>query len=294
LPFRNRRPLTSRTNRHPNGNRRLRTGRTGDTLNFDTILYDLADGVATITLNRPDALNATNDQLYRELSGLLRQIDKNDEVGCVVLTGAGRGFCAGADVKSMNPDMPTLARRKRHRWILADVLKPLIELEKPVIAAVNGHAVGAGFNIALAADILIASESAVFSQIFAKLALVPDLGGLYLLTRVLGLNKAKELCFTAKKISAVEAQALGIVNHVVAPDQLMVEALRMAREIAAGPATSLAMIKSLLNRSSTSTLDQMLEYESYAQTVAYLTPEHKEGVAAFREKRAPRFRANRD
>ncbi|HKQ84681.1 MAG TPA: enoyl-CoA hydratase-related protein [Steroidobacteraceae bacterium] len=263
-------------------------------MNFETILYDLADGVATITLNRPDALNATNDPLYRELSHLLREIEKNDDVGCVVITGAGRGFCAGADVKSMNPDMPTLARRKRHRWILADVLKPLVELEKPVIAAVNGHAVGAGFNIALAADILIASESAVFSQIFTKLALVPDLGGLYLLTRVVGLNKAKELCFTAKKISAVEAHALGIVNHVVAPDQLMVEALRMGREIAAGPATSLAMIKSLLNKSSTSTLDQMLEYESYAQTVAYLTPEHKEGVAAFREKRAPRFRGQRD
>jgi len=188
--------------------------------------------------------------------------------------------------------MPTLARRKRHRWILKDVLYPLVNLEKPVIAAVNGPAVGAGFNIALAADIIIASEAAVFSQIFARLALVPDLGGLYLLTRVVGLNKAKELCFTAKKISAAEAHSLGIVNHVVAPDQLLVEAQRMAREIAAGPATSLAMIKTLLNRSSTSTLEQMLDYESYAQTVAYLTPEHKEGVMAFREKRPPRFRGS--
>jgi 2-(1,2-epoxy-1,2-dihydrophenyl)acetyl-CoA isomerase len=259
-------------------------------MNLETVLYDAADGVATITFNRPHALNATNDQFYKELSGLLESIARDEDIGCVVITGAGRGFCAGADVKSMDPNMPTLARRKRHRWILADVLVPLVNLEKPVIAAVNGPAVGAGFNIALAADILIASESAMFSQIFTRLGLVPDLGGLYLLTRVVGLNKAKELCFTAKKISAAEANSLGIVNHVVPADQLMPEVQRLANEIAAGPATALAMIKSLLNKSSTSTLEQMLEYESYAQTVAYLTPEHQEGVAAFREKRAPRFR----
>lgn len=261
---------------------------------LETILYEVTEGVGTITFNRPNALNATNDQLYRELSGLLRSIAADDQVGCVVITGAGRGFCSGADVNSMNADASALVRRKRHRWILADVLEPLVKLEKPVIAAVNGPAVGAGFNIALAADILIASKVAIFSQIFTRLGLVPDLGGLYLLTRVVGLNVAKELCFTAKKITAVEAHVLGIVNHVVPPDQLMAAAHRMARDIAAGPATSLAMIKTLLNKSSTSTLEQMLEFESYAQTVAYLTPEHKEGVAAFREKRPPRFRAPAD
>lgn len=259
-------------------------------MTLECVLFEVADGVATVTLNRPDAMNATNDQLYRELSGLIREIEADDAIGAVVLTGAGRAFCAGADVKSMNPDMPLLARRKRHRWILADVLRPLVHLEKPVIAAVNGAAVGAGFNIALAADIIIASEAAVFSQIFTRLALVPDLGGLYLLTRVIGLNKAKELCFTAKKISGEEGLKLGFVNHVVPADKLMEEAVKLAREIAAGPATSLAMIKNLLNKSSTATLEQMLEYESYAQTVAYTTPEHKEGVAAFREKRAPNFR----
>jgi 2-(1,2-epoxy-1,2-dihydrophenyl)acetyl-CoA isomerase len=211
----------------------------------------------------------------------------------VVLTGAGRGFCAGADVKSMNPDAKLLDRRARHRWILRDILQPLIALEKPVIAAVNGAAVGAGFNIALACDIVIASEKAVFSQIFTRLGLVPDLGGLYLLTRVIGLNKAKELCFTAKKITAEDGHKLGFVNHVVPHDDLMPRAQALAAEIASGPATSLAMIKSLLNKSSTSTLDQMLEYESFAQTIAYTTPEHKEGVAAFREKRQPDFRGVR-
>jgi 2-(1,2-epoxy-1,2-dihydrophenyl)acetyl-CoA isomerase len=258
---------------------------------MQTILYEVGNGVGTITFNRPEALNATNDEFYQELSGLIRDIAEDSAVGCVVITGAGRGFCAGADVKSMNPDMQLLARRKRHRGILSNVLRPLVNLEKPVIAAVNGPAVGAGFNIALAADILIASEKAVFSQIFTRLGLVPDLGGLYLLTRVVGLNKAKELCFTARKIDAAEALSLGIANRMVPADQLLSAAMSLAQEIAAGPPTALAMIKTLLNKSSTSSLEQMLEYEGYAQTLAYTTPEHREGVAAFREKRVPDFRS---
>ena len=260
----------------------------------NTILLESKNGVATLTFNRPDVLNATNDEFYREFARLIRQIAEDAQIGCVVMTGAGRGFCAGADVKSMNPDMKLLDRRKRHRWILADILRPLVNLEKPVIAAVNGPAVGAGFNIALAADIIIASDKAVFSQIFTRLGLVPDLGGLYLLTRVVGLNKAKELCFTARKVGAVEALTLGIVNRVAAADELMAASISMAEEIAAGPPTALGMIKTLLNKSSNSSLDQMLEYESYAQTLAYTTPEHREGVAAFREKRTPDFRSVRD
>lgn len=259
-------------------------------MSAENVLFDLEQGVATLTLNRPEVLNATNDALYAELSAALQRIRDDRDIGCVILTGAGRGFCAGADVKSMNPDMQTLERRARHRRILRDVLYPLASLEKPVIAAVNGPAVGAGFNIALAADIIIASDSATFSQIFTRLALVPDLGGMYFLTRVVGLNKAKELCFTARKISAAEGQALGFVNRVVAAQELMTRARELAVEIAAGPPTSLAMIKVILNKSSNSTLEQMLEYEGYAQTIAYLTPEHKEGVNAFREKRAPQFR----
>lgn len=263
-------------------------------MNLQTVKYEVADGVATITLNRPDAMNATNDQLYQELNGLLKEVAGDDGIGCLVLTGAGRAFCAGADVKAMSPDASPLARRKRHRGILRNVLLPLYNLEKPVIAAVNGPAVGAGFNMALAADMVIASETAVFSQIFTRLALVPDLGGMYLLTRVVGLNKAKELCFTARKITAAEGLSLGFVNRVVTSEALLPEAHALARQIAAGPATSLAMIKTLLNKSSTSTLEDMLEFESFAQTIAYITPEHREGVAAFREKREPRFRASED
>lgn len=257
---------------------------------YETILYEVSNGVALVTLNRPEAMNSLNDQCYREMQDVLREIAADEAVGAVILTGAGRAFCAGADVKAMNPDTPILARRKRHKWILSDILQPLVNLEKPVIAAVNGDAVGAGFSIALAADIIIASEAARFSQIFIRLGLVPDLGGLHLLTRVVGLNKAKELCFTARKIDAQEARELGIANRVVPADQLLPDARKLAAEIAAGPATALAMTKTLLNKSSNTTLEQMLEYESYAQTLAYSTAEYKEAVTAFREKRAPKFR----
>ena len=260
-------------------------------MTYQTLLYDVADRIGTITLNRPEAMNATTDEMYRELQDLIGKIAADDGVGCVILTGAGRGFCAGADLKARKDDATPLERRARHRWILKDILEPLYRLEKPVIAAINGAAAGAGFNIALACDFIVASEQASFIQAFARVGLVPDLGGLYLLGRVIGINKAKELCFTARKVSAEEARSLGIFNHLVPHDQLLIEARAIAARITAGSPTAIAMTKTLLNKASNSTIDQMLEYESYAQTVAYLTPEYEEGVAAFREKRAPNFAA---
>jgi len=258
-------------------------------MTYQTLLYDVTDRIGTITLNRPDAMNATTDEMYHELKMLLADIAIDRDVSCVILTGAGRGFCAGADLKARNDDMTPLERRARHRGILKDILEPLFSLEKPVIAAVNGAAVGAGFNIALACDFIIASEQASFIQAFARVGLVPDLGGLYLLGRVIGINKAKELCFTARKVLAEEAKTLGIVNHVVPHDQLLQEARAVAASIAATSPTAAAMTKTLLNKASNLTLDQMLEYESYATTVAFLTPEYEEGVQAFREKRTPDF-----
>ena len=255
----------------------------------ENILLDIDERIATITLNRPDALNATTDELYSELSAVIRSIAANRDVGCVILTGAGRGFCAGADLKARKDDMTPLQRRDRHRWILRDVLLPLFQLEKPVIAAVNGPAAGAGFNLALACDFIIASEQASFIQAFAKVALVPDLGGLWLLARVVGIARAKELCLTARKVTADEALHLGIALKVVEHGQLLEEARAMALTIAAGSPTAQAMTKTLLDRAGSVTLDQMLDYESYAQTIAYLTPEYEEGVQAFREKRAPDF-----
>ena len=258
---------------------------------YQTLLLDVADRIATITLNRPEAMNATTDEMYRELQAVIASIAADQDVACAILTGAGRGFCAGADLKARKDDATPLERRARHRWILKDILEPLVRIEKPVIAAINGAAAGAGFNIALACDFIIASDQASFIQAFARVGLVPDLGGLYLLGRVIGINKAKELCYTARKVGAEEALALGIANHVVPHDRLIEEARAIAAKIALGSPTAIAMTKTLLNKASNTTLDQMLEYESYAQTVAYLTPEYEEGVAAFREKRAPDFAA---
>lgn len=258
-------------------------------MTYKTLLYDVTDRIGTITLNRPDAMNATTDEMYHELKAVIGAIAVDSAVACAILTGAGRGFCAGADLKARKDDMTPLERRARHRWILKDILEPLYSLEKPVIAAVNGAAVGAGFNIALACDFIIASERASFIQAFARVGLVPDLGGLYLLGRVIGVNKAKELCFTARKVLADEAKTLGIVNHVVPHDELLNEARAVAASIATTSPTAAAMTKTLLNKAGNATLDQMLEYESYATTVAFLTPEYEEGVQAFREKRAPDF-----
>ncbi|MET3473641.1 2-(1,2-epoxy-1,2-dihydrophenyl)acetyl-CoA isomerase [Novosphingobium sp. 1529] len=258
-------------------------------MDYENIIYDVSERIATITLNRPDAMNATTDQLYSELQHLIPRIAADPGVLVVILTGAGRGFCAGADLKASKDSLTPLQRRARHRWILKEVLEPLYKLEKPVIAAVNGAAAGAGANIALSCDIIIASEKASFIQAFAKVGLMPDLGGMFFLSRAVGINKAKELCFTARKVPAEEALALGIANKVVPHDALMDEARAMARQIAAGSPTAMAMSKRLLNMSQTATFEQMLEFEAYSQTIAYLTPEYREGVMAFREKRAPDF-----
>jgi len=260
-------------------------------MTYENILLEVSDRIATLTLNRPDAMNATTDEMYQELNDAIVKIGKDDDIGCVILTGAGRGFCAGADLKARKDDMTPLERRDRHRWILKDVLEPLWRLEKPVIAAVNGAAAGAGFNIALACDFIVASDKASFIQAFARVGLVPDLGGLYFLGRAIGTNRAKELCMTARKVLPDEAKELGIVNHVFPHDDLLAEARKIAETIVKGSPTAHALTKNLLDKASNSTLDQMLEYESYAQTIAYLTPEYEEGVQAFREKRKPDFAA---
>lgn len=260
-------------------------------MSYENIIYEVSDRVATVTLNRPEAMNSTTDELYREFRAALDQIAADKNVSCAILTGAGRAFCAGADLKVKRDHLSPIQLRARHRWILKDILEPLYRLEKPIIAAVNGAAAGAGCNIALACDFIVASENATFIQAFAKVGLVPDLGGFYFLVRAVGVNMAKELCFTARKVLAAEAKEIGIANRVVPHDELMATARQLALQIAAASPTAIAMTKTLLNKSSDCTLDQMLEFESYAQTVAYLTPEYQEGVLAFREKRTPDFAA---
>jgi 2-(1,2-epoxy-1,2-dihydrophenyl)acetyl-CoA isomerase len=257
-------------------------------MTFDTLLYEIDDGIATVTLNRPQALNAFNFAMQRDLATLIPAIASDDTVRCVILTGAGRAFCAGGDIRDMaDSDPAPLAGRNRLRSMLLSVFIPLIRLEKPVIAAVNGIAVGAGLNLALAADLTLVDETAMLSQIFVQVGLVPDTGGL---TRLIGLHRAKELCFTGRKISGLEAAAMGLVNRAVPPDDLIPAARALAREIADGPAAAIGMTKSLLNLSATASIDEMAEFEAYAQAIALSTDDHREGLRAFAEKRRPVYR----
>lgn len=258
---------------------------------LETLTVDIDGGVATVTLNRPAVLNAFSVPMQQELAVVIAQISADDAVRAVILTGAGRAFCAGGDIGEMEgaPEpVPLDGRRKLHR-MLTTVLMPLVRLEKPVIAAVNGAAVGAGMNLALAADIVIASEAARFSQAFVKVGLVPDTGGLYLLSRLVGLSRAKELCFTGRMLTAAQAAEFGLVNEVVPADQLMATATALARQLAAGATAAIGLTKSLLNMAHTATLEEMAEFEAYALAVVLSTDDHREGIRAFREKRAPRF-----
>lgn len=166
---------------------------------------------------------------------------------------------------------------------------PLVRLEKPVIAAVNGAAVGSGMNLALAADFVIAAQDARMSQAFIKVGLVPDTGGLYLLSRLVGLGRAKDLCLTGRMLSAQEAMAMGLVHQVVPVDQLMATAHQLALELAQGPTAAIGLTKTLLNMAPNASLEQLAEFEAYALAVTLSTDDHREGVQAFREKRAPRF-----
>lgn len=260
-------------------------------MQHDTLLFTVVDGVATVTLNRPKALNAFSQQMQRELAAVIAHLADDDTVRAVILTGAGRAFCAGGDIAEMEAaaePVPLAGRNKLHR-MLTTVLMPLVRLEKPVIAAVNGVAVGAGMNLALAADIALVAENAMFSQAFVKVGLVPDTGGLYLLTRLIGLNRAKELCFTGRMIAASEAMELGLVNRVLPPDELMPAAMALAQELARGATAAIGLTKSLLNIAPTATLEEMAEFESYALAVVLSTEDHREGIRAFREKRPPLF-----
>src|SRR5215470_10585854 len=262
-------------------------------MTYKCLLYEVKDGVATLTLNRPERLNALGDTLREDLHDAVTAAAAEPEVRVMIVTGAGKGFCAGGDVKAMNEGKARGAPRPlmekvapgRDRTVLA-----LRDAPKPVIAAVNGAAAGAGMNLALACDIRIASTAAKFAQAFVKRGLHPDWGGTYFLPRVVGTAKACELIFTGDVIDAAEAERFGIVSRVVAPEELMPAALALARAIAAGPPIAIRLAKRGLYRNAESDLRTALEYETFAQNTCFETEDAAEGIAAFVEKRAPQFK----
>ena len=254
-------------------------------MNFEHILLDIEDQVATITLNRPDTLNAMVPKMRHELLMAVQAANDNEHVRAVVITGAGRGFCSGLDMKaSRSPD--TMAEKVSP--VRDAVVLAIRDAGKPYIAAVNGAAAGGGMGVALACDIRIAATSAKFGQTFAKRGLHPDWGGTYFLPRLVGMAKAAELIWSGRVIDAAEALKLGIVSSVV--DDALAAAQSMARTFASGPPIAMQLSKRALYHNQEVPLREALEFESYAQNICARTEDAKEGIKAFLEKRDPEFK----
>ncbi|NNF42223.1 MAG: 2-(1,2-epoxy-1,2-dihydrophenyl)acetyl-CoA isomerase [Phycisphaerales bacterium] len=259
----------------------------------ETILTSLEDHVLTITLNRPDTYNAFSDQLSRELLATLKDAGRNRDARVLVITGAGKAFSSGQDLAELKERYvpghePHLGKDLDKRY--NPIIRAICAMEKPVIAAVNGVAAGAGCSLALACDLRLASEKASFVEVFVNVGLVPDSGSSFFLPRLIGHARAMELCCTGRPVDAAEALTLGIVNRVVPPDELAAAATKMATKLAAMPARALALTKRLLVQSATNSLEEQLTAERFAQETAGRTADHTEGVLAFLEKRKPAFR----
>jgi 2-(1,2-epoxy-1,2-dihydrophenyl)acetyl-CoA isomerase len=244
-------------------------------------------GVLTLTLNRPEALNALNAELRAALLAAIKAVGRDDEVRAIVLTGAGRGFCAGADLRGGGAE-------RQFRRVLSDEYHPLIEairaLPKPVVAAVNGVAAGAGMSLALAADLVVASEGARFVPAFHRIGLVPDSGLTRILVRALGRHRAFEVLVGERQLTAADAHGAGLVAAVVPADRLGDVVAELAERLAGGPTRAIALTKRLIGVSEEGGLSDSLAAEAALQEVAGRTEDHAEGVAAFTEKREPNFR----
>lgn len=245
--------------------------------------------VAVIRMNSPETMNALERLLFDELCDATNDVERDDSVRAIVLTGAGRAFCAGGDLKRFSEGFGAnegyYYMRRFAPWV-----RQFAGMGKPTIAAVNGYAVGAGFCIALHADMIIASDDAKFGMAFANVGLIPDLGGLYALPRLVGLQKAKELVFTGRNISAAEAKEIGIVNKITAPERLFDDSFELAKKIAEGPSAAYRMAKTLINSSSEMTLEQLLEEEALLQAQCIQTEDHINAVKAFFRKEKPVFK----
>jgi 2-(1,2-epoxy-1,2-dihydrophenyl)acetyl-CoA isomerase len=256
---------------------------------METIVVDRSGGVVTVTLNRPEKKNAINSVMWDELLATFRDIAGRDDDRVVVITGAGGAFCSGADLSGGGADTGTA----RHQWHtmrhVGDVCLALQRIPQPIIAKVPGVAAGAGCNLALGCDLIVASDEARFSEIFARRGLSIDFGGSWLLPRLVGLHRAKELALFADIISAKEAEAMGLVNRVIPAGELDAFVDSWAARLAAGPPIALAQTKRLLNNAFEVTLEQALEDEGWAQTVNFGTKDTAEAISAFVEKREPRF-----
>jgi 2-(1,2-epoxy-1,2-dihydrophenyl)acetyl-CoA isomerase len=260
-------------------------------MDFKFITYEVAGGVATITLNRPEVYNALNDGITYELQDAWKAVAKDDQVRVVVLTGAGKAFCSGQDLKAASGQEKRSFMDSLHKRY-NPIIRAMRSLPKPILCRLNGVAAGAGCSLALACDMIIAAEEATLIEVFINIGLVPDSGSAYFLPRLVGMAKAFELCSMGSRVKAAEALQLGLVNKVVAADQLDAALKEYTDYFSQAPTKSIGLIKKMLTKSTTSNLDEILEYEAYCQEIAGSTHDYKEGVTAFLEKRKPVFKGN--
>lgn len=261
-------------------------------MSYNLINFSIEKGIASIRFNRPQRLNCFNTEMLQEFRNALETIKADDAIRCVLLTGTGRGFCAGQDLNERIVDgqvpTPNLGESLDKRY--NPIVRTIVSLPVPVLCAVNGVAAGAGANIALAGDIVVAARSACFIQAFCKIGLIPDAGGTWQLPRLLGRSRAMGLAMLGDKLSAEQAEQWGLIWRVYDDDEFMQETYSLARLLAAQPTRALGLIKQAINASATNTLDQQLELERDLQGMACASEDYREGVQAFIEKRTPSFR----
>jgi len=252
------------------------------------ILFEKIDAVGKITLNRPEKYNSIVREMALSLQNTLVNCESDDSIRCILITGAGKAFCSGQDLKeAIDPQGPEIEQIVREHY--NPIIKRIREIEKPVIAAVNGVAAGAGANLALACDIVTATQSAKFIQAFSKIGLIPDSGGTYFLPRLIGLPKATAFMMTGEPVSSEKAEALGMIYAVYEDAEFESKTLELARSIAAMPTKGLGYTKRLLNQSFNNSLEDQLDLEAATQSLSAHADDHKEGIQAFLEKRTPKF-----
>ncbi|MFP5352234.1 MAG: enoyl-CoA hydratase/isomerase family protein [Actinomycetota bacterium] len=256
---------------------------------FESLLWDTEGGVATITFNRPEKRNAMSWVMFEEIRDAFELAAADPEIRCIVVTGTGGAFCSGADLSDPANLVSTTSEFKERMRVIDGIVRSFIGCPKPTIAKVTGVAAGAGCNIALGCDLIVASTEASFAELFVKRGLVVDFGGTWALTRLLPLHRAKELAFLGDTISAEDADRLGLVNRLCTPDEIDAVTKDLAQRLTAMPPASLALMKENLNRAHERSLEENLGAESMAQTFMFGTEDMREAVMAFLEKREPRF-----
>jgi 2-(1,2-epoxy-1,2-dihydrophenyl)acetyl-CoA isomerase len=255
----------------------------------ETLITDLSSSILTLTLNRPDVLNAFNDQMAEEFLGALKLAERDPQVRCLVITGAGRAFCAGQDLGALRSRGEAVSFRAHLQRTYNPIISRLRSLEKPVLAQINGAAAGAGLGLALACDLRYMAETAKFRMAFSGIGLAPDSGTSFFLPRLIGFHRAYELAVTNEPMTARTALEFGLINSVFPPDDLARLVREIALKLAQAPTKALGLTKRAMNRALHLTIDEALDYEAYLQEIAGRSADHQEGVAAFLEKRAPQF-----